>query len=313
MSFQAPLVLLGLLAVPVTALLYARAQRRRAPAGREPFTTNPALVRAAQPRRPGWGRHLAPLLYGLAAAALIVALARPQATVAVPVEEATVVLATDHSRSMDATDIPPTRLAAAKSAAGTFLERVPDTLRVGAVAFNQRARLLSTPTSDRAAVRGAIDGLTAEGGTATGEGLALALAAARQPARPGAEPPPAAIVLLADGRTTAGRDPLEVAREAKDAGVPVSTVALGTAGGTTGGGLRATGDEEQLRRIAEVSGGRSYAARDAEELDAVYARLGSQVSTREERREVSAAAAGGGLLLLLAGGACSLALFGRLP
>lgn len=311
MSFAAPLWLLGLLLVGVAALLYALVMRGHG--GRREAFASAALVPSLTPRPAGFRRHVAPLLYAIAAAALIVALARPQATVAVPIEQATVVLVTDHSRSMEATDVKPNRLQAAKDAANQFLDDVPDNVRVGAVMFNHRAQLVQVPATDREPIRSALDDLKAEGGTATGEGLALGLAAARQPTRPGQKAPPAAIILLADGKSSNGRDALEVAKEAKKAGVPVHTVALGTGVGALPGGGTATADQESLRQIALASGGRFQVAGNAKELQSVYKDLGSKIAKRDERREVTVAAVGGGLLLLLAGGAFSLTTFGRLP
>ncbi len=311
MTFAAPLMLIGLVVVVAAFVLYVLAQRSGV-GGREAFAS-PVLAQAVVPRRPGLRGHLPAALYAIAAAALVVALARPQAVVAVPVEQATVILVTDHSRSMQALDIAPNRLDAARAAANHFLDEVPDDVRVGAVAFNHRARLLAVASTDRRTVRAELAKLTAQGGTATGEGLALALAAAKQPIRPGADPPPAAIILLADGKSSNGRDAVDVAKEAKAAGVPVHAVALGTASGALPGGGTASADLESLRQVAQASGGRFATAADADELNAVYEDLGSRVSTRDEEREVTAAAAGGGLLLLLVGGALSLVTFGRLP
>jgi Ca-activated chloride channel family protein len=310
MTFADPLLLLGLALIVAATVAYAFTQRAGAGGG---GFASPALAGAVRPGGPRRSRHLAIVLYALAAAALVVALARPQTTVAVPIEQATVMLVTDHSRSMAATDIAPSRLKAAQRAANRFLDGIPQDLRVGAVAFNQRARVLQVPTTDRAAVRGPLSQLEARGGTATGEGLALALAAVRQPVLPGQEPPPAAIVLLADGRASNGRDVLEVAAEAEKAGVKVHTVALGTSQGALPGGGTATSDEATLREVAERTGGTFATAADADELQAVYEDLGSQVSTREEQREVTAAFAGGALVLLLAGAGLSLLTIGRLP
>jgi Ca-activated chloride channel family protein len=310
MTFADPFLLLALALVAAAVVVYALAQRGRARGG---GFASPALAGAVRPRGRRRARHLPILLYALAAAALVVALARPQTTVAVPVEQATVMLVTDHSRSMAATDVAPSRLEAALRAANTFLDEVPDDLRVGAVAYNQRARVLQVPTTDRSAVRVPLSQLEARGGTATGEGLALALAAVRQPVLPGQEPPPSAIILLADGRASNGRDVLDVAREAEKAGVPVHTVALGTAQGALPGGGTATSDEATLREVAEITGGRFATAADADELQAVYEDLGSQVSTREEDREVTSAFAGGALVLLLVGGGLALLTTGRLP
>lgn len=311
MSFAAPLMLLGLLGVAAAVGFYAAA-RGSSRRERDAFVSGP-LLPSVLPHPPGLRRHLPPALYAISAAVLVVALAKPQTTIAVPIEQATVMLVTDHSRSMQAVDVQPTRLEAARRAASKFLDEVPKSVRVGSVAFNQRARMLQLPTTDRGAVRAGLNGLQAFGGTAVGEGLALALAAAKRPASVGGKPPPAAIILLTDGRSSNGRNPLTVARAAKQAGVPIHTVGLGTASGTLVNGKTATADESALQSIAELSGGDYSTAADAGELQSVYKQLGSRVTTRHKKHDVTASFAGGGLLLLLAGGALSLFTFGRLP
>jgi len=310
-SFQAPAFLLALLLVPLAALVYGAAQRRRRAAA-DAFAA-PAVRASALPRRPGWRRHAPIALYGLALAALAIALARPEATIAVPSEQATIVLATDHSGSMQATDVAPSRLAAVKAAAERFLDRVPDRVKVAGVAFDHRAAVLEAPSTDRAPLRAAIRGLEPSGGTATGEALAAVLDLVR---RGGGEQPPAAIVLISDGESTHGREPLPVAQEAAELGIPIYTVALGTPDGTVVGSDGVSRpvppDLETLRAIADTSGGRSFSARDADRLTAVYERLGSQVATEREPREVTAAFAGGALALVAGGALLSLHWFRRL-
>jgi Ca-activated chloride channel family protein len=306
-SFQAPAFLLALALVPLAAVAYAAAERRRRAAA-DAFAS-PAVRASALPRTPGWRRHAPVALYGLALAALAIALARPEATVAVPTEQATVVLAIDKSGSMRATDVAPTRLAAMQSAAARFLDRLPAKVKVGAVAFNGRPAVLSAPTADRAQVREAIEGIEAKGGTASGDGLQAALDLIRR----GEERPPAAVVLISDGRSTRGADPVEVAREG---GVPVYTVSLGTPAGTVtdaeGVTHDAAPDPETMRAVAEASGGRSFTVDDADGLTAVYERLGSQVATEREPREITAAFAGGALILVAGGALLSLHWFRRL-
>jgi Ca-activated chloride channel family protein len=318
-TFREPLFLLGLLLVPLALLAYLRAERARRAAAAVQLA--PALQPAVAPWRPGWRRHAPPAAYALALGALLVALARPEATVAVPVERASIMLVTDHSGSMQATDVAPDRLTAARAAAEGFLARVPARIRVGLVAFDHRARTLASPTTDRAAVREALASLRPSGGTATGDALAAALTALERTTRAGGRPAPAAIVLVSDGTSTRGRDPVEVARRARRLGVPVATVAFGTPQGTidvrTSSGAverrRVPPDAASLRAVADASGGRAYAAADAEALSAVYEELGSRVARRDERREVTAAFAGGALALLLGGAALSLHWFRRLP
>ncbi|HEX2086251.1 MAG TPA: VWA domain-containing protein [Solirubrobacteraceae bacterium] len=314
MSFERPLLLLALLAIPLGIWWYARAHR-----GRQTFVPAP-LVPAVAPRRPGWRRHWPMALYALGLAALVLAVAKPQRAVSVPVDRASVLLVTDRSGSMQAADVEPNRLVAARRAAEEFLDEVPERVRIGLLAFNQGYEVSQLPTSDRQAVRDALAAVTPKGGTATGDALTAALRVLR-PDRTDRRPPPAAIVLLSDGKSIKGRDPVEAAREARQLGVPIYTVALGTEEGTIrvverGGGVRierVPPDRETLQRIAEASGGEAFAVEDAERLEAVYERLGSQVATKKEKREVTTTFAGSALLLVLGGAALSLLWFGRLP
>jgi Ca-activated chloride channel family protein len=258
--------------------------------------------------------------FALALALLILAAARPQRTVAVPVERASIVLATDVSGSMLATDVAPNRLIAAKRAARAFLERVPPGVNVGVLAFNNHATVLQSPTRDRVDVRAAIDRMAVSGGTATGEAIRSALTALRNVPREGGRRPPSAIVLISDGTSTYGVDPVVAAHEARRARVPVYTVALGTDHGTIrvpgrGGEMRVERvppDPAALAAISTVSGGETFTAGNADGLSAVYERLGSQLGRRDERRQVTTAFAAGGLVLLLAGAGLSLRWFGRL-
>jgi len=311
MSFQAPLFLLGLLTIPAAIAALVMARRRPARYAMR-YPALPTLA-AVLPRTPRWRRSVPPALLCLALAGLALALARPEATVAVPVEQASVMLVTDTSGSMEATDVEPTRLAAAQDAARRFLDRVPEELRVGLVAYSSAPLTVLRPTEERPPVEAAVDRLTAEGGTATGDALDSALRALGTRAD---DAPPAAIVLLSDGATQEGRDPVEVADEARAAGVPVYTVALGTADGIVESGgqvLRVPPDPEALAEVAERSGGATFAAEDADALDEVYERLGSKIGTRQEKREISAGFAAAGLLLLGGSLLTSLRWRGRLP
>ena len=318
MSFGEPLFLLALVLVPLLVLAY-RAHERRRQARAEAFATAPLLASVA-PRTPGWRRHAPLAVYALALAALVVALAKPQTTVAVPVERASIMLTTDLSGSMQATDVTPNRLQAARSAASDFLAKVPARIRVGLVTFNQNAHTLQTPTTDRQAVRDALATIEPSGGTATGEALAAALANLERRGADGKQAP-GAIVLLTDGASTRGRDPEDLARRAKRLKIPIYTVALGTPQGTIeverpDGSTRTEPvppDPASLRRIAELSGGRFFEAADAETLSAVYEQLGSRVARRDEEREVTSAFAGGALVLLAGGALMSLHWFRRLP
>jgi len=317
MSFAAPAFLLGLLLVPLGLLAYVRhVRRRRVQAER---FASPALLPAVVPRRPGWRGHVPALFCGAALVALLVGLARPQRTVAVPVEQATLMLATDVSGSMQATDVKPNRLTAARNAADRMVARLPDRVRAGLLAFNHRAEVVQPPTTDHDAVRRAIASLRPSGTTATGDALDTALAAIRASALPGRPSPPAAIVLLSDGKSTRGRDALAVAREARRQKVRVYTVALGTPSGTIqtptpSGGTRTEAvppDPASLAEIARITGGRTFTATQGPQLDRIYQQLGSQVATKKQKREMTSAFAGGALLLLLAGSALGLRWFAR--
>ena len=315
MTFAAPLYLLALALIPLGAVAYWLSERRTA--GTRAAFAAPALQPSVAPQRVGWRRHLPMLGYAIALAALAMALARPSVTVAVEVERAVVMLVTDRSGSMQARDVQPSRLAAARRAAYAFLEPLPDGVRVGAVAFNHVPEALQSPTTDREAIRAAIDALEPAGSTATGDGLHLALQMIQ---RGGRRPPPAAIVLLSDGKSVRGRDPIAVAREAAEAGVPVYTFALGTESGTIesrnpDGSTRlepVPPDRPTMERIAELTGGRSYEIEDAGRLREIYERLGRQVSKEERPREITSAFAGGALLLIAMAALSSLRWFGRL-
>ena len=315
MELTTPWALLALVAVPLGLACYA-ARARRERAATRAFAA-PPVAPSALPRRAGWRRHAPVGLVGLALTALLVSLARPTAVVAVPAEQASIVLATDVSGSMQATDVAPSRLRAAKAAALEFAGRVPRRVKIGVLAFNQTPSVLQAPTADRAAVRAAIGRQEVSGGTATGDALAAALRLVR-PA--GAGRAPAAIVLLGDGASTRGRDAVAVAGQARRLGVPVFTVSLGTAQGT----IRVTGphgatrteqvppDPQTLERVAQTSGGQAFRTADAERLRAVYERLGSQLGTTEEERELTSGFAGAALVLVLLGSALSLRWTGRL-
>ena len=299
MSFASPTFLIGLALIPIALALYVRAERR-------PQSFAPAkLLPSVAPIRAGWRRHAAIVGYGVALAALLVALAKPQATVAVPTEQARVMIVTDRSGSMLAEDVAPNRLAAAKRAASTFLDAVPEEVRVGAVAFNQKAEVLQSPTRDRDAVREALQSIRPAGTTATGDAITTALDSIEGEA-------PAAIVLLSDGKSVRGSDPVTAAQVAKERKIPIYTVALGTAQGTINGGEPVPPDPQTLARIAELTGGRAFTAGDVTALDQVYERLGSQVATEKRKREVTNLFAGGALALMVLSALSSVRWSGRL-
>ena len=319
MHFATPLVLLALIAIGAGIVAYVIVMRRRRRTAAQ--FANPALMASVAPRGPRWRRHVPLLFYAIALAVLVVAAAKPEKTVAVPDERASIMLVTDVSGSMTATDVAPNRLTAARVAAEHFLGEVPKRIKVGAMAFNNRPRTLQRPTRDRVAVRDALRRLKPSGGTATGEAIKASLQLLRPPLKLGEKAAPAAIVLLSDGKSVTGREPVDVAKEAAKAKVPIYTVALGTPGGTIevprGGGRSGTvtervpPDPETLRQVARISGGRSFAADDADQLSAVYDRLGSQLGKKKENRDIGYLFVGGALIALGLGAGSSLMFFGR--
>ena len=321
-GFGEPLLLLGLLAVPVLVAWYAGQIRRRRRIAAS--FSNPALAASVTPLTPGFRRHVPVLLLLAAVIVLLVTMARPQRTVAVPIERAQIMLVSDVSGSMLSNDVSPTRLAAAQKAARQFVDEVPDEVNVGITVFNQIPRVLQSPTTDRDALRDAIDQYRAGGGAATGDAILGALRTLGKPTD-GSTPSkgvPSAIVLLSDGVSTKGSDPIEAARIAQSAKVPISTVTLGTADGTIkvprprgAPGFetrKVPPDPETLREMARISGGRSYDATTSADLSAVYRELGSQLGRRNVRRDMTAGFAGVAALFALAGAALSLRWFGRL-
>lgn len=307
MTFASPLLLAGLALVPLLLALYAVRERRARRAARAVVAA--PLRAAVVPRRAGWRRHV-PIVGGLGAVALLLtALARPQTTVAVPVEQARIVIATDRSGSMQAKDVSPDRLTAARNAAATFLKSVPKSVRVGALTFNQVPTVLATPTTDRDTVSNAIRSIQAAGTTATGDAIASALKMLKTGNGP------AAIVLLSDGKSVRGQDVLAVARQAKAAKVPIYTVSLGTAAGTIAtkdGTSKVPPDTATMQQVAAITGGKAYNISDAKALSAVYQQLGSKLSTKHEKQDVASEFAGGALLVLMLGGVAGIGLTGRL-
>ena len=349
MTFATPWALLALLLVPLVVLALVQARRRRV----RYAIRYPALdVLAGVVERERRGRWIPAALLLLALTALLLGAARPMARVPVPRDEATVMLIIDVSGSMNADDVEPTRMEAAQRAATRFLDRLPDRFQVGLVTFSSEAETLVPPTTDRDAVRNALAGLNANGGTAMGDGLARALdviEAARQQAAGGVGGPPttadpsapsttappgtpdpganqapvtpAVTLLLSDGANSAGGDPFVQAERARELRVPVYTIALGTPNGVLRqpnafGGTRiqpVPPDPDSLARIAETSSGRFFQAPTSENLTAVYDSLGSRIGFRMEEREVTVAFTVAGLLLLAAAGALRARRGARLP
>jgi Ca-activated chloride channel family protein len=302
-GLDAPLFLLFLLLIPagLYAIKASRARRMRG-ALRMPATSTLKAVVAAQPSHRRW---LPIALLALTVALLSVALTRPEVTVSSPVNRSTVMLVTDASGSMNAQDVQPTRMEAARAAAKRFLDDVPKQTRVGLVGFAQSPSVVQEPTTDRGVVTKALDALTASGGTFTEDALEVALDAIRaegDPAKNDGQRPPGAIILLSDGTPDESQDPIVTAERAKRENIPIYTVSLGTPEGyivdPLGNQQRVPPNPEKMREIARVSGGESFSVDTAGDLDQIYEGLGSRVATEAEQREITAGFAGGGLIAL---------------
>ena len=323
MNFIAPERLVLLVPVAALAVAYLVLQRRRKRYAVR--FTNLDLLDSVAPRRPGWRRHVAAGLAGLAAVAMVIGLARPTAAMSVPTSRSVVMLAVDTSTSMEAVDVEPSRLEAAIAEASKFVDDLPDEIEVGLVSFAGSARIVVSPTSDHGEVTAAIADLTTGPGTAGGEAIEASLAAIQSALGEDAdvaaadagssdaadedasgdvadEGPVATIVMLSDGTTTMGL-PVDVAAEhAAQSGVPVSTIVYGTESGTVqvdGQTVPVPPDTDAMQAVAETTGGQTFEAASAEELQDVYADIEAEVGTTTERRELALAFVAAGLAALL--------------
>jgi Ca-activated chloride channel homolog len=285
--------------------------------------SNLELLDKVAPRRPGWRRHLSAGLFVAALAALVVSFAQPVMTVRVPTERSTIMLAIDVSLSMAAEDIAPNRIEAAQAAARDFVLQLPEQLNVGLVSFAGTAQLLMPPTQEHERVVSAIERLQLDKATAIGDAVRLSLdVIGDQALGVEGQSPDAAIVLISDGETTVGLPTADAIPLARDAGVAVSTIAYGTQEGQIlvdedGDGIgqlvRVPVNVEELRGLAEGTGGLPFTAETAQDLAQVYDRLGSTIGYDEEPRDVSFRFVGAGIVLLLAAAGASLRWFSRLP
>jgi Ca-activated chloride channel family protein len=313
--FLAPWWLLAVLPVLAVAGAYVwRQWHRKAYAMR---FTNVELLRVLAPRGIGPRRHLAAGAFVVALLAMVAGLARPSVDTREPLERATIMLAIDVSLSMEATDVAPTRIEAAKQAASEFVKGLPASFNVGLVAFAKSANVLVSPTKEHAAIQQGLDGLQLAQSTATGEAVFSSLEALRSVPADGAQGlPPARIVLLSDGYRTFGRSVEEAAAAADAANVPVSTIAFGTDTGMIeidGQSQRVPVDRPSLQRLAEATKGHFYEAASAAELKKVYQDMGSSIGYRTKPREVTQWYVGSALLFALAAAAMSLLWTSRLP
>jgi Ca-activated chloride channel family protein len=272
--------------------------------------TNLALLESVAPRRQSWRRHVSAAAFVLGLIAMVTAFARPAHATRTPVQQTTIVLAVDVSESMAATDVAPSRLEAAKQAAGLFVKLLPARFDVGLVSFNRSASAVVAPTNDHARVMSAIAGLRLGGGTAIGEAIYASLGsltATPQPAN--GQPSPARIVLMSDGSTNSGRSNDEAAQAAASAHVPITTIAYGTDTGQLDIGGRLYDvpvDKAALQRIADQTGGRYFEAASSGQLQRVYDAIRTAVSYRLQYHDLSAWFLGGGLVVFALAAAASL-------
>jgi Ca-activated chloride channel family protein len=321
---------LALILLPIAlAVAYLLLQRRRARYALRFSSID--LFDSVAPNRPGWRRHAAAGIYLGAIALLVFGMARPVIATQVP-SAATIILAVDVSASMEATDVSPSRLAAAQAAANRFVDVVPPGTRVGLVAFSGSAQVVVAPTANLSSVRAAIGRLKLGPGTAIGDAIFLALQqlpkAERSPGSNAATPAPGAsstsetgraagaIVLLSDGKTTVGRANASAAAQAAAEGVHVSTIAFGTPNGSVvvqGQWIRVPVDAPALQAVARTTGGKFFAAASADQVRAAFEDIGKAVGTTTEDREVADYLVAGALLAAVVAAGASLAWFSRLP
>jgi Ca-activated chloride channel family protein len=328
MSFVWPGMLALLVVVPLAVVVYLRVDRGRRARAAGLAAMGFAPTSAA--RRPRRTRHVPAMLFLAALAVMAVAFARPQLRVGLPHREGTVILAFDVSNSMLATDLQPTRMDAAKTAAKEFVDKQPSTIKIGVVAFNNGALITQQPTSDRSEALSAIDRLTSAGATSLGQGIFASLSAiAGEPLSLPKDASPddvanvdigyygsSAIVLLSDGENTAGPDADAVAQLASTAGVHIFPIGIGSTEGTVlqidGFSVATKLDEPILKQIASVTNGTYFNAKDSATLSQIYRSIDLRTVTDPKETEVTALFAGVSTLLLLAGGILSMLWFGRL-
>jgi Ca-activated chloride channel family protein len=347
MRFLWPNLLWLLALVPVLVAAYFAALNRK----RRDVVRYASLGLVKQALGPGqrFRRHVPPLLFLCAMIAMVFAIARPSAVVTLPSEQRTIVLAIDVSLSMRASDVLPSRLAAAQAAAKSFVQEQPADVRIGIVSFAGTASVVQRPTQNRDDLVAAIDRLQLERHTAIGSGLIVALATvfpeagidlesavfsssfsrarsapldngakAKQesfkPVAPGSYPS-AAIILLTDGRRTMGPDPAEAAKMAADRGVRVFTVGFGT---PEGGSANVEGysiymrfDEETLKTIAEITRGEYFYAGSADDLKRIYEKLNARFVLEKKETEIGALFSAVAAVFALLAAALSLAWFHR--
>src|SRR3954454_1570279 len=297
-GFKSPWFLLFLLVVAGLVGLYVIVQVARQK--RMLRFANMELLESVAPKRPARWRHLSAVLLVLSLVFFTVAMAGPTHDVRIPRNRAVVMLVIDVSQSMRATDVAPSRLAAAQEAAKQFPDQLTPGINLGLIAYAGTATVLTSPTTNRTATKAAIDKLQLPDRTATGEGIFTALqciATVGAVIGGGDEAPPARIVLMSDGKETVPSNPdnpkgaYTAARTAKDQGVPISTVSFGTPYGYVEINEQRQPvpvDDEMLKKIAELSGGQAYSASSLEQLKEVFTNLQEQIGYETRKGDASA-------------------------
>ena len=345
-TFLWPDLLWLLLAVPLLVLAYVWLLKRKKKIAVRYASL--AMVKDAQGAGQRFRRHVPPVLFLLALTLMIVAIARPQAVVMLPSQHETIILAMDVSGSMRAADVEPNRLVAAQNAARAFVNDQPAHTRIGVVSFAGTAAVVQPPTRTKEDIVAAIDRFQLQRGTAVGSGILVSLktifpdaefdlrawnprgeqskaspldkAGRNDKAPPKAVPPgsytSAAIILLTDGQTTTGPDPIEAARMAAERGVKVFTVGIGTEKGemigAEGWSMRVRLDEAALKQIANVTQGEYFYAGTAQDLKKVYESLSSKLVFEQRQQEITALFAAAAALFAIMAAGLSMLWYGRI-
>jgi Ca-activated chloride channel family protein len=349
-TFLWPDALWLMAAVPVLVAAYVGLCRRR---NAEYLRYSLSLVREAVASSQWMRRHAPPLFFLLGLAAALFAVARPAIVTTAQSEQGTVILAIDVSLSMAATDVAPTRLAAAQAAMASFVKAQPANVRVGIVVFGGAAHVVQFPTANKRDVLAALDRLALQQYTAIGNAVIAAVltlhpmagvdkgddifgngweAAAPRGIFLAAFNPveksqrrittptdySTAIILVSDGCGTIGVSPVRAAEIAAQRGIRVYTVGVGTPyGGTANvegwGSIHAEFQEEVLREVARITGGEYFHARNAGKLDSVYSQLTRRAVLEETKTEITLPLVLIGVALLLAASVLSLLWWHRVP
>jgi len=317
MTLSNPLLLMiGILlvgALVVGVLLFTRRRRE-------------ALAAAGIIPPTGRTRAFGPWFTLAGIAVLALAMAGPLASLPVGRSSGTVIVAMDVSNSMAATDVSPTRLAAAQQAAVAFIDAQPDNVDVGVVGFDQGALTTSLPSADKSTAVDAVQNLRVSGGTSLSAAILGSLTAITGKAvsigKDGALPDlgywgSATIVMFSDGEDQGREGSAELAATvAQNAGVHIDTVGVGTAAGATvevdGYRVHTALNADELTTIAQTAGGAYHPASDAAELDGVASSIDLRLTVADEQVPLAGALIGFALLLLAAGAVLTVVRTGRL-